>query len=68
MAAYNLNGHCEDCTFADEYGISCKHGLLYPIHVMMTYGNMSRCPNFEKKNAAQLKEQIEKKNGNGKNA
>jgi hypothetical protein len=58
MAAYNINNRCEDCTFADVYGRNCKHGLLYPVLVLMKYGDVYNCPNFEKKTAEQIKEQI----------
>lgn len=58
MAAYNVNGRCEDCKFADAYGRNCKHGLLYPVLVLMTYGDVYNCPNYEKKTAEQIKEQI----------
>lgn len=39
MAAYNINGRCESCTFADSYGRACKHGLLFPVLVMMSFDN-----------------------------
>ena len=57
MAAYNINGRCESCTFADSYGRDCKHGLLFPILSMMSHGNMNDCPNYEKKTLEQLEEQ-----------
>lgn len=57
MAAYNINGRCESCTFADSYGRDCKHGLLFPILWMMSHGNMNDCPNYEKKTLEQLEEQ-----------
>ena len=57
MAAYNINGRCESCTFADSYGRACKHGLLFPVLVMMSFGNMWKCPNFQQKTKEQLEEQ-----------
>jgi hypothetical protein len=57
MAAYNINGRCENCTFADSYGRACKHGLLFPVLVMMSFGNMWKCPNFQQKTKEQLEEQ-----------
>ena len=32
--------------------------MLFPILVLMTYGDVYKCPNFEKKTIEQLKEQI----------
>lgn len=57
-AAYNVNGRCEDCTFADAYGRSCEHGLLYPLAVLMKYGDVYKCPNFKQKTTEQIEEQI----------
>ena len=54
MAAYNVNGRCEDCTFADEYGRSCEHGLLYPLAILIKYGDVYKCPNFKQKTAEQI--------------
>lgn len=48
MAAYNVNQRCEDCKFADAFGRSCHHGIMFPILVLMTYGDVYKCPNFEK--------------------
>lgn len=61
MAAYNVNRRCEDCTFADAFGRSCKHGLLFPVMVLMTYGYIYKCPNFENKTKEQLEEKIKAK-------
>ena len=69
MAAYNVNGRCEDCTFADEYGRSCEHELLYPLAVLIKYGDVYKCPNFKQKMAEQIEKQIrliEERNKNGK--
>lgn len=49
MAAYDVNGRCEDCTFADAFGRSCKHGMLFPVMVLMAYGDVYKCPNLKKK-------------------
>ena len=58
MAALNVNLHigCEDCTFADAHGRDCKHGLLFP--VLLLIAGKSDCPNFKRKNSEQLREQI----------
>lgn len=58
MAAYDVNGRCEDCTFADAFGRSCQHGMLFPVMVLMAYGDVYKCPNFEKKTIEQISEQI----------
>lgn len=68
-AAYNVNGRCEDCTFADAYGRSCEHGILYPLAVLIKYGDVYKCPNFKQKTAEQIEKQIrlrEERNKNGK--
>lgn len=62
MAAYDINGRCEDCTFADAFGRSCQHGMLFPVMVLMAFGDVYQCPNFQKKNAEQIQEQIRLKN------
>ena len=37
---------CERCKSAsDIYGRSCKHGLLFPVGLMLA--NMTSCPNYE---------------------
>lgn len=37
---------CYKCKSAgDIYGRSCKHGMLFPVGLLMA--NMSECPNFE---------------------
>ncbi len=46
--------NCENCKFADEFGRDCKHGLLFP--VMLVMANKTDCPNFEKKTLEQLRE------------
>ena len=58
MAAYDVNGRCEDCTFADAFGRNCQHGMLFPVMVLMAYGDVYKCPNFEKKTIEQINEQI----------
>ncbi len=47
---------CEDCKFADEYGRSCQHGLLFPVLLLMA--GKRQCPNFEGKTREQLEEQL----------
>lgn len=59
MAAYNINGRCEDCKFADAFGRSCEHGMLFPIVILMAYGDMYKCDRFEKKTPEQFQKQIE---------
>lgn len=66
MAAYDVNGRCEDCTFADAFGRSCQHGMLFPVMVLIAFGDVYQCPNFQKKNAEQLQEQIRLKNKENK--
>lgn len=66
MAAYDVNGRCEDCTFADAFGRGCQHGLLFPVMVLMAYRDVYKCPNFEKKTIEQINEQIETKERIGK--
>ena len=61
MAAYNINDRCEGCTFADAYGRDCTHGLFFPLFVMMSYGDMWKCPNFKQKTTEQLEEQYKLK-------
>ena len=58
MAAYDVNQHCEDCRYADAFGTSCKHGLLFPLMVLIIYGDVYKCPNYEKKTIEQINEQI----------
>ena len=48
----------EDCTFADVFGRNCQHGMLFPVMVLMAYGDVYKCPNFEKKTIEQISEQI----------
>lgn len=37
---------CYKCKSArDIYGRSCKHGMLFPVFLLMA--NMGECPNFE---------------------
>lgn len=47
---------CEDCRYADEYGRSCQHGLLFPILLLMAV--KQTCPNFENKTTEQIEEQL----------
>ena len=44
-----MQTHSEEC---------CKHGMLFPLLVLMKYGDVYKCPNFEKKTIEQFKEQI----------
>lgn len=47
MGAFNINLYygCETCEAADEYGRGCKHGLLFPVLLVMA--NKRRCPNYK---------------------
>ena len=54
MAAYDVNQHCEDCRYADAFGRSCKHGLLFPLMVLITYGDVYKGPNYDKKQSNKL--------------
>lgn len=58
MAAGNIHimYSCYNCRYADEYGRSCQHGLLFPILLLLS-GNPS-CPNFENKTTEQIEEQL----------
>lgn len=58
MAAVNINimYRCDDCTYADEYGSSCRHGLLFPVLLLMA--NKRSCPNFAPKTTEQIEEQL----------
>lgn len=46
MSAFNINTYygCETCEAADEYGNGCKHGLLFP--VLLVIANKRECPNY----------------------
>ena len=57
---------CYDCKYADQYGRSCKYGLMFPVMLAMTGSN--KCPNFKRKTTEQIKEQIndERRNRNDK--
>ena len=46
----------EDCRYADEYGRSCQHGLLFPILLLMS--EKQTCPNFENNTTEQIDEQL----------
>ena len=58
MAARDVNimFRCEDCTFADEYGRGCKHGLLFPVLLLMA--GHDRCPNYKDKTREQIEVQL----------
>lgn len=47
MAALNINTryNCETCEAADKYGRECRHGLLFPLLLIMTKAN--DCPNYK---------------------
>lgn len=47
---------CDDCRYADEYGRSCRHGLLFPVLLLMA--GKEKCPNFENKTTEQIEEQL----------
>lgn len=52
----NILFGCEDCAHADKFGRDCKHGMMFPILLLMT--NTQDCPNFKSKTTEQIKEQI----------
>ena len=56
----NLEVGCEDCRFADAFGRSCEHGLMFPLLVFMN--GMKECPNFKKKTLEQLEEKWRRMN------
>ena len=38
--------HCDTCKLAlDEYGRNCRHGMLFPLLLLM--GNFKKCMNYE---------------------
>jgi len=58
MATFNVNEYyCLNCTYSDAYGRGCKINLMMP--VMLAMMGFDRCPNLERKNEAQLREQLE---------
>lgn len=36
---------CNTCKSADEYGRNCKHGMLFPLLLVIT--NSHQCENYE---------------------
>lgn len=46
MSAFNINTYygCETCEAADKYGNGCKHGLLFP--VLLVIANKREFPNY----------------------
>ena len=58
MATFNVNEYyCLNCTYSDAYGRVCKINLMMP--VMLAMMGFDRCPKLERKNEAQLREQLE---------
>jgi len=58
MAAFNINTYyCRNCTHSDAYGRGCKINLMMP--VMLAMMGFDRCPKQDRKNEAQLREQLE---------
>ncbi len=57
VASVNLIMGCEDCKFADAFGRSCEHGVMFPVLAMMA--GYKECPNFEKKTLRQLQERYD---------
>jgi len=58
MATYNVNEYyCLNCTYSDAYGRGCKINLMMPVMLAMMW--FDRCPKLERKNEAQLREQLE---------
>ena len=51
---------CDTCKSAlDEHGRSCRHGMLFPLLLLM--GNFDRCMNYEF-DAEKVKLQLQRKN------
>lgn len=50
MGAFNINTYygCASCEVADKYGNGCKHGLMFPVLLIMA--NAKECPNYKFKN------------------
>lgn len=46
MGALNINAYygCASCEAAYKYGNGCKHGLMFPVLLMMA--NVNQCPNY----------------------
>jgi len=67
MAPINIQikYNCENCRFADEYGNNCKHGLLFPVLLLMN--RMETCPNWECLTKRQLEERAEQSRENKHN-
>lgn len=58
MAAFDVNQYyCLDCTYSDAYGRGCKINPMMP--VMLAMMGFVCCPKTERKNEAQLREQLE---------
>jgi len=58
MAEFNINSfYCNNCAYSDAYGRGCKINLMMP--AMLAMMGFDRCPKKEKKNEAQLREQLE---------
>ena len=51
---------CDTCKSAlDEHGRSCRHGMLFPLLLLM--GNFKKCMNYEF-DAEKVKLQLQRKN------
>ncbi|MFA6817117.1 MAG: hypothetical protein WCS73_12560 [Lentisphaeria bacterium] len=58
MAEFNINTYyCSNCVYSDAYGRDCKINIMMP--VMLAMMGFDRCPKQERKNEAQLREQLE---------
>jgi len=58
MAELNINDYyCLNCTYSDAYGRGCKINPMMP--VMLAMMGFDNCPKMERKNEAQLREQLE---------
>ena len=59
MAVANLNlmMRCEECKYADAFGRSCEHGLMFPVLAFIV--GYKECPNYEKKTLVQLQEKTD---------
>lgn len=58
METFDINGYyCLNCTYSDAHGRGCKINPMMP--VMLAMMGFDRCPKQERKNEAQLREQLE---------
>lgn len=61
MSAFNINTYygCEACEAANEYGNGCKHGLLFPVLLVMAIKGNAQIIDFKERNSMSYKDRIE---------